>query len=69
MLHHVVAQLIFMSKRSRRDIHTEASILTTRVKRPDVNDQGKLKRMLKYLKGTKYIKLKLRVESMVVVRW
>ena len=45
------------------------SFLTTRDKLLDEDGQGKLKRVLKYLKGTKYMKLTLRVDYLSVVRW
>ena len=55
--HHTVAQLLFMATRARQDIQTAVAFLTTRVKSPDEDDWGKLKRMLKYLNGTRYLKL------------
>ncbi len=67
--HHTVAQLLFMAMRARRDIQTAVAFLTTRVKDPDEDDWGKLKRVLKYLNGTKYLKLKLSVESLGVLKW
>ena len=69
MLHHAVAQLLFISTRYRRYIQTVVSFLTTRDKLLDEDGQGKLKRVLKYLKGTKYMKLTLRVDYLSVVRW
>ncbi len=45
------------------------AFLTTRVKKTDINDWGKLKRVPKYLKGTKHIKLSLSVDDMSVIRW
>jgi hypothetical protein len=39
------------------------------VKNPDKDDWGKLKRVLKYLNGTKYLKLKLRVNSLTMLKW
>jgi hypothetical protein len=54
-----VAQLLFMSTRARQDIQTAVAFLTTRVKNPDENDWGKLKRVLKYLNGTRYLKLRV----------
>ena len=47
--HHTVAQLLFMATRARRDIQTAVAFLTTRVKNPDEDNWGKLKRVLKYL--------------------
>ena len=55
--HHMVAQLLFMGKQARWDIQTAVVFLTARVKSPDKEDWGKLKQVLKYLKGTKYLKL------------
>ena len=42
------------------------SFLATRVIIPDENDWVELKKLLKYLKVTNHIKLKLRVESLSV---
>lgn len=47
--HHTVAQLLFLSTRAQRDIQVAVASLTTRVKSPDKDDWGKLKRILKYL--------------------
>ena len=67
--HHTVAQLLFMAMRARRDIQTAVAFLTTRVKNPDEDDWGKLKRVLKYLNGTRYLKLRLTVENMGMLKW
>ncbi len=45
------------------------AFLTTRVKSPDKDNWGKLKRVLKYLNGTKYLKLKLSVDSLAMLKW
>jgi hypothetical protein len=67
--HHSVAQLLFVSSKVRRDIQTPVAFLTTRVKRPDEDDWGKLKRVLKYLKGTRHMKLTLSVDDISTIRW
>jgi hypothetical protein len=67
--HHMVAQLLFMATRTRWDIQTAVAILTTRVKNPDEDNWGKLKRVLKYLNGTKYLKLRLTMESLGMLKW
>jgi hypothetical protein len=67
--HHSVAQLLFVSSRVRRDIQTPVAFLTTRVKKPDEDDWGKLKRVLKYLKGTRFMKLKLSAETLSTIQW
>ncbi len=45
------------------------AFLTTRVKNPDEDDWGKLKRVLKYLNGTRYLKLRLTVKSLGMLKW
>jgi hypothetical protein len=69
--HHAVAQLLFLflSARARRDIQPVTAFLTTRVKRPDEDDWGKLKRLLQYLKGTLHMPLILSADSMTMPRW
>ena len=67
--HHMVAQLLFMCTRAQRDIQMVVAFLTTRVKSPDKDDWGKLKRVLKYLNGTKYLKLRLSMENLGMLKW
>lgn len=62
--HHTVYQLLFAASRARRDIQTAVSFLTTRVKDPDEDDWGKLKRILKYLNGTRNMKLTLEADQL-----
>ena len=52
--HHTVAQLLFLSARARPDTHTAVSFLCSRTRAPDEDDWGKLKRVRKYLYGTKH---------------
>jgi hypothetical protein len=66
--HHTNAQLLFLS-RVRRDIQTTVAFLTTRVKCPDNDDWGKLRRVLKYLHSTRYLKLTLFAESLSNIVW
>ena len=61
--HHTTAQLLFLS-RVRHDIQTTVAFLTTRVKKPDNDDWGKLKRVLKYLHTTHSLCLTLSVVSL-----
>ena len=58
-----------MTTRARRDIQTAAAFLTTRVKSPDEDNWGKLKRVLKYLNGTDYLKLNLSVDNLGLLKW
>ena len=45
------------------------AFLTTRVKKPDEDDWGKLRRCLSYLEGTMYVKLTLEVNDLRVIEW
>ena len=52
-----------------RDMQTPVAFLTTRVKKPDDDDWGKLKKVLKYLKGTRYMKLTLIMNDLSTIQW
>ena len=68
--HHTVYQLLFAANRARRNIQTAVSFLTTRVKAPDKDNWGKLVRVLKYINGTRYMKLILCADEMnFTVHW
>ncbi len=62
--HHTVYQLLFAANRGRHDIQMAVSFLTTRVKASDQDNWGKLVRVLKYLNGTRYMKLILSTDEM-----
>ena len=64
-----MAQLLFVAMRARPDIQTSVSFLTKRVQKPDEDDWNKLKRVLRYLKETKHMKLSLRVDSLDTICW
>ena len=68
--HHTVYQLFFAANRARRDIQTAVSFFTTQVKAPDEDNWGKLARVLKYINGTRYMKLILSADEMnFAVHW
>ena len=66
----MVAQLLFVSVRARRDVQTPVAFLMTKVKSPDVGDWGKLTRVQKYLIGTKTLKLPIQhhMLSMMILK-
>ncbi len=45
------------------------AFLTIRVEKPDIDDWGELRRVLKYLRGTKYMKLTLTIDDLSMIRW
>jgi hypothetical protein len=58
--HSCVAKCLYLSKRARPDILLTVSFLTSRVLSPNVADQRKLFRLLKYLNGTRDVGIRLR---------
>ena len=67
--HHNVTKLLFVSTRARRDIQTAVAFLTRRVNSPDEDNWGKLKRVTKYLNGTRNLVLTLSADNLGVIRW
>jgi hypothetical protein len=67
--HQCVAQLLFASARARKDIQPAVAFLTTRVREPDEDDWLKLKRLMRYIRGTIHMPLILRAESLNVIKW
>jgi hypothetical protein len=64
-----VAQILFISSRVQRDVQTTVTFLTTRIKKPDEDDWGKLKRLMRYLRVTKHKKLELTVDNISFLKW
>jgi hypothetical protein len=56
VFYHTVYQLLFAVNRACQDIQMAVSFLTTQVQAPNEDDWGKLKKVLKYLKGMRYLK-------------
>ena len=67
--HHVVAQLLFLCKRGRPDIQTAVAFLCTRVQHPTTEDYNKLTRVIKYLRGTITLPLRLQADSLTTANW
>jgi len=57
--HHIVAKLLFLCKRSYPDISTSIEFLTTWVEVPDGDGYDKLTRIMRYLRSTQHLALKL----------
>ena len=67
--HTIVAQLLFLSMRARPDILTAISFLCSRVAKPTVQDKGKLKRVIQYLRNFPDLNLTLEADSLSVFKW
>jgi hypothetical protein len=64
VFHTIVAKLLYLSKRARPDVIAVVGFLCTRVKGPTEEDMKKLKKVLRYLKGTEEWIMKVRPEGM-----
>jgi Reverse transcriptase (RNA-dependent DNA polymerase) len=69
IFHHLVAKLLYLSKRTRPDIQFPAAFLTTRVHEPDIDDWKKLGHCLCYLKGSMELDLTLETALLMIIRW
>ena len=66
--HHLVAKILFLSKRARPDLQTTVAFLTTRVKSPTNDDQKKLSKLMKYLQDIQYLPLILEDDDSGVLK-
>ncbi len=69
LFHHFTAQLLFLCKRGRPDIHTAVAFLCTRVKHPNQDDYKKLCRVIKYLHRTKFLWLTMEATHLDQNHW
>ena len=67
--HQAIIQLLVACVRTGRDIQLPIAFLSTRVRTPNEDDQGKLKRLLNYIRGSVCLTLILRVEDLSVLKW
>ena len=68
IFHHIVAKLLYVSKRARLDIDLVVSFMCTRVAEPTEQDWEKLKRLLTYVKGTMDIVRIISAEDLTTIR-
>jgi hypothetical protein len=67
--HATVAKLLFLCKRGRPDIQTAIAFLCTRVQHPTKHDYNKLSRVIKYLRHTTDLVLRLSAENLNIIKW
>jgi hypothetical protein len=67
--HTMVAKALFLCKRARSDIQPTIAVLYTRVKGPNKADWAKLVRLMKYLNGTRELKLTLSADNLHCIKW
>jgi hypothetical protein len=69
VFHTWVAKALFACKRARPDIHPPTTLLCTRVKTPLESEWEKLICLLKYVNGTRDDVLRLKADSLQVIKW
>jgi hypothetical protein len=69
IFHGITAKLLFLCKRGRPDIQTPIAFLCTRVLKPNDGDYNKLRRVVKYLRGSKEMCLTLESDDLQVIKW
>lgn len=69
VFHHIVAQLLYVAKRTRPDILLPISFLCTRVQSPDKDDYNKLRRCLSYLKEEDDLPVTLSADPDGIIKW
>jgi len=69
--HSLAAKLLYLGKRVRPDILTAVSAVTSRVQSPNADDMKKLARLIKYLKTTSDLGLRLKasVDPVCITCW
>jgi hypothetical protein len=67
--HATVAKLLFLCKRGRPDIQTAIAFLCTRVQEPTRHDYNKLSQVIKYLRQTKELVLRLSADNLNIIKW
>ena len=69
LFHHFVAQLPYLSKRARPDIHIAVSFLCARLRGSDTYYYNNLARVMKYIQGTIGIPLILSIDKSGNIKW
>ena len=69
VFHRNVARLLFLSKRARPDLQTVVAFLCTRVQSPDIDDNKKLGRVMRYLRETVFLPLVLGWDETGNIYW
>ena len=67
--HHLVAKMLFATKRSRSDTRTAISFLTTIVIEPDNYNWDKLVHLMKYIIGTRNLPLIMSANGSGILKW
>jgi hypothetical protein len=69
IFHSITMQLLYLGQRGRPDLLTAVSFLSGRVQAPDRDDYEKLTRLIRYLRATQSLILRLSTGRDGVIRW
>ena len=69
LFHRITAQLLFVCQRGRPDLRTAVSFLTKRVQSPDEDDYKKLARAIKYVRRTKFLRMRIKATYLDQNHW
>ena len=67
--HNLTAKTLHATKRARPDTCTAVAFLTTRVREPDRDDWRKLCHLMKYIRGTRKLPLRLSADGSGILKW
>ena len=67
--HRIVAKMLFATKRARPDTGPDISYITTRVRELDEDDWSKLAHLMKHIRGTLKLPLKIGANGTRVLKW
>jgi hypothetical protein len=67
--HTMVAKALFLCKSARPDIQPTIAVLCTQVKGPNEAGWAKIVRLMKYLNGTRELKLTLSADNLHCIKW
>lgn len=66
---HIVMQLLYLSQRARPDIRMAVSFLCGRLSKPDMDNYKKTHQVIKYLRSTVDMPLRLSRDGHGVIQW
>ena len=59
LFHSIMAKILYLSKRARPDLLVAVAFLVRRVQHPDTDDWEKMERLIRYIRGTKELGIRL----------
>ena len=69
VFHNLTAKTLYATKHARPDTMTAIAFFTTRVREPDKDDWRKLCHLMKYIRGTKKLLLRLSADGSGILKW